>query len=59
MTPEEFINALAAGGSTNLTDHEDDVEYCPVHSYYQSYVDDLYHEDKCPDYAAKLARLIP
>lgn len=59
MSPEEFINGLDAGGSTNLTDHADDADYCPVHAYDHSYVGNLYHEDDCPAFAAKLTRLIP
>lgn len=59
MTPEEFVNALDAGGSTNITDHEDDAEYCPIHGYDHSYVGDLYHEGNCPTFAAKLARILP
>lgn len=52
MTPEEFVNGLIAGGSTNITDYEDDVDYCPVHAWDIP----LYHQDDCPAYAAKLER---
>lgn len=55
MTPEEFTSALMAGGSTNLSDFSDDPEYCPVHDWDHSYVGDLYHQDECAAYAAKVA----
>ena len=55
MTPGEFVNALAAGGSTHISDFADDVDYCPVHAWDHSYIGNLYHEDECPAYAQKLA----
>lgn len=56
MTPEEFVEALAAGGTPFA---DDDPEYCPVHAWDHSYVGDLYHEDGCPAYRAKLDQRIP
>lgn len=55
MTPGEFAEALAAGGSTNISDFADDIEYCPVHAWDHSFIGNLYHEDECPAYARKLA----
>ncbi|MDW6058215.1 hypothetical protein SAZ11_08955 [Streptomyces sp. FXJ1.4098] len=58
MTPEEFVNGLTVGGSTNIADENDDIEYCPTHGYEHGYIGDLYHEDTCRAYASKIARLI-
>jgi hypothetical protein len=58
MSPEEFVNAVVGSGTSNFR-HEDDMpdDYCPVHAWDHSYIGNLYHEDECPAYAAKLARL--
>ena len=57
MTPEEFVNGLMSGGSTNISDFADDPEHCPVHAWDHSYVGNLYHADECTAYAAKLDAL--
>ena len=58
MTPGEFVEALVSGGSTNLSDFADDIDYCPVHAWDHSYIGNLYHEDECPAYAQKLAEKV-
>lgn len=57
MTPEEFVNGLMAGGSTNISDFAEDPDYCPVHAWDHSYIGNLYHENECKPYARKLAHL--
>lgn len=56
MKPDDFVTALVRGGSTNLSDFDDDLDYCPVHAWDHSYIGDLHHEDSCPAYAARLKR---
>lgn len=58
MTPEEFVQALIDGGSTNLSDFADDLDYCPVHAWDHSTIGNLYHQDECPTYARKLESLL-
>lgn len=55
MNAGEFVAALMRGGSTNISDFEDDPEYCPVHAWDHSTIGNLYHQDECEPYAAKLA----
>lgn len=57
MNASEFVQALVAGGSTNISDFADDPEYCPVHAWDHSYVGNLYHQNECPAYADKLESL--
>lgn len=57
MSVHDFVEALVAGGSTNISDFADDPEYCPEHAWDHTYVGNLYHQDECTAYAEKLDNL--